>query len=319
MGYFAGYANVARARSLGAELSLACGDAGACTCSCRAPAIDARDRSGDAARDGRRLPQQPALRAYVRPELRELPLGRQVAAGLYGELESTGRRFQDPANLVPPARPQRPGRGGLPGLPARRLRAVLSAYNLGNAAAPDVLDFPLPGRSFFLTLQFAYSQQETATDDSPARFAYVRASLLAVPRRSRRRWQRRLRAATATPTPTGRRRRRSRRRRRRAPSDGGDAGGPARPPPAARPAGLAIVNSDRKSTSISLVALGGTGGGHRPLLRLGQRQRRSCRRRCRATWSCPRSRSRATSWWSSIARTAPSPGSTPPPARCCAS
>jgi hypothetical protein len=38
---------------------------------------------------------------------------------------------------------------------------VFSAYNLGNALVPpDVLDFPTPGRSFFLTLQFAHSQQE---------------------------------------------------------------------------------------------------------------------------------------------------------------
>jgi outer membrane receptor protein involved in Fe transport len=160
-GYFAGYENVARARSFGAELSLDLQAMQVVHLFLKGTAIDARDRSGDAAHDGRRLPQLPALRAYLRPELRDLPLGRQFAVGLYGELESTSRRFQDRANDVPQRDRSIVGAGASLAYRPARLRAVFSAYNLGNQLAPDVLDFPTPGRSFFLTLQFAHSQQES--------------------------------------------------------------------------------------------------------------------------------------------------------------
>ena len=159
-GYFAGYENVARARSLGGELSLDVQAVGVMHLYLKGTAIDARDRSGDAAHDGRRLPQLPALRGYVRPELRDLPLGRRFSAGLYGELESTGHRFQDRANETPQQGGTILGAGASLAYRPAQLRAVFSAYNLGNQLAPDVLDFPTPGRSFFLTLQFAHSKQE---------------------------------------------------------------------------------------------------------------------------------------------------------------
>ncbi len=89
-----------------------------------------------------------------------MPLGRRFAAGLYGELESTSRRFQDRANETPQQGRTILGAGASLAYRPAQLRAVFSAYNLGNQLAPDVLDFPTPGRSFFLTLQFAHSQQE---------------------------------------------------------------------------------------------------------------------------------------------------------------
>jgi len=159
-GYFAGYENVARARSLGGELSLDVQAVRVVHLYIKGTAIDARDRSGDAAHDGRRLPQLPALRGYVRPELRDLPLGRRFSAGLYAELESTSHRFQDRANETPQQGRTILGAGASLAYRPAQLRAVFSAYNLGNQLAPDVLDFPTPGRSFFLTLQFAHSKQE---------------------------------------------------------------------------------------------------------------------------------------------------------------
>jgi vitamin B12 transporter len=161
-GYFAGFENVARARSLGGELSLDLAAVRVVHLYLKGTAIDARDRSGDAAHDGKRLPQLPALRGYLRPELRDLPLGRGFAAGLYGELESTGRRYQDRANQLPQRGRTVFGAGGSLAYRPAELRAVFSAYNLGGELAPDVLDFPTPGRSFFLTLQFAHSQQESS-------------------------------------------------------------------------------------------------------------------------------------------------------------
>jgi iron complex outermembrane receptor protein len=160
-GYFARFENVARSRSLGGELSLDLEAMRVLHLYLKGTAIDARDRSGDAAHDGKRLPQLPALRAYVRPELRDLPVGRRFAVGLYGELESTSGRYQDRNNDVPQPGRTIVGAGASLAYQPAGLRAVFSAYNLGNQLAPDVLDFPTPGRSFFLTLQFAHSQQET--------------------------------------------------------------------------------------------------------------------------------------------------------------
>jgi hypothetical protein len=122
--------------------------------------LEARDRSDSTASAGRRLPGLPALRAYVRPELRALPLGQSFEAGLYGDLDVVGPRFADPSNLV-----EQPGRlvfgaGATLAYRPAGVRALLSAYNLGDARGVDVLEYPLPGRSFFVTLEFAYSRQE---------------------------------------------------------------------------------------------------------------------------------------------------------------
>jgi hypothetical protein len=135
-GYFAGYENVARARSLGGELSLDVQAVRVVHLYLKGTAIDARDRSGDAAHDGRRLPQLPALRGYLRPELRDLPIGRGFAAGLYGELESTSHRFQDRANETPQPGRTILGAGASLAYRPAQLRAVFSAYNLGNQLAP---------------------------------------------------------------------------------------------------------------------------------------------------------------------------------------
>ena len=160
-GYFAGYKNVARARSLGAELSLDLQAVRVVHLYLKGTAIDARDRSGDAAHDGRRLPQLPRA-ARVRPA-RAARLCRSAAASPSG-CTASWRAPAGASRIGPTSMPQ-PGRtilgagASLAYRPAQ-LRAVFSAYNLGNQLAPDVLDFPTPGRSFFLTLQFAHSQQE---------------------------------------------------------------------------------------------------------------------------------------------------------------
>ncbi len=75
MGYFASYLNVAASRSAGLELA-ATGSLGRwARVTAQVTALDVRDRSGQSGRDGRQLPHQPRIRAYLRPELRDLPLG----------------------------------------------------------------------------------------------------------------------------------------------------------------------------------------------------------------------------------------------------
>jgi vitamin B12 transporter len=160
MGYFGGYANVARARAYGAELGVSAQAAKYLRLTLSSTFIDAIDRGDRSSSRGRHLPHQPALHGYVRPELRSLPLGPRFRLGAYGDLEVATSRYADPANLV-----EQPGRRvfgagvSLAYLPAR-LRTVLSAYNLGDERAADVLEYPLPGRSFFVTLEFAYSKEE---------------------------------------------------------------------------------------------------------------------------------------------------------------
>ena len=156
MGYFAGFLNIAASRSAGLELSLAGQLGGWGHLFAQMTAMDVRDRSGLSSRDGRLLPHQPRLRAYLRPELRGLAVGSSLLAGLYADAELTGARYQDPANLVrQPARLVL-GAGGYLELARAGVRALVSAYNLGDTQAADVLEFPLPGRSFFLTLHFSH-------------------------------------------------------------------------------------------------------------------------------------------------------------------
>jgi outer membrane receptor protein involved in Fe transport len=162
LGYHAGYANVARTQSWGGELAATARAFGHAHLFVQATYVRATDRSQPAGTPAHQLPHQPALRAYFRPELRALPLGRGVVGGLYGDLELVSSRFADPANLI-----EQPGRrvlgagASLAYRPAG-LRAILSGYNLGDQRASDVLEYPLPGRSFFVTLEFAYSKEEPA-------------------------------------------------------------------------------------------------------------------------------------------------------------
>jgi outer membrane receptor protein involved in Fe transport len=160
MGYFGGYANVSRARAYGAELGASAQIATYLRLLLSSTFIDAIDRGDRSSSTGRHLPHQPALRGYLRPELRDLPLGSHFRVGAYGDVDVLTARYADPANLV-----EQPGRRvfgagmSLAYVPAR-LRAVASAYNLGDERASDVLEYPLPGRSFFITFEFAYAKEE---------------------------------------------------------------------------------------------------------------------------------------------------------------
>jgi iron complex outermembrane receptor protein len=151
-GYFASYLNVAAARVLGAELSAAASFRRHLRLYAQGTFTDARDRSGIASAEGKQLPHRPRLRAYARPELRALPVGRRAAVGLYADVDVTGARPEDPANLVRLRRRLVFGAGASVAWRPAGVRAVVSAYNLGNAAGGDVLEYPLPGRSVFVTL-----------------------------------------------------------------------------------------------------------------------------------------------------------------------
>ena len=156
-GYFASYVNVARSRTLGAELSVNLRLYENLFFVGQATVQDSRDRTPIPSRLDHHLPHQPRVRGYLRPEIRGLTLFGAIAGGLYADAEVVGGFYQDGANLV-----RNPGRllfGAGAYLESRRLglRLLASAYNLGDVRAVDVLEYPVPGRSFFLTLHFTLS------------------------------------------------------------------------------------------------------------------------------------------------------------------
>lgn len=146
--------NIGAARILGAELAFD-GRAGQhARFILQGTFTDARDVSGISGSDGRQLSLRPRWRAYARPELRALRLGRAWQAGVYGDTDATGGNYLDPANLASlPARVLF-GAGAYAESVATGVRVVVSAQNLGDSHVNDLADFPLPGRSIFLSLQF---------------------------------------------------------------------------------------------------------------------------------------------------------------------
>lgn len=144
--------NIGNARIAGVELSLA-GRYRWARLGGQVTYTDARDTSVVSSARARQLPLRPRLRAHVRPELRDLPLGGRASAGLYADVNITGGNYRDPANYV--------------GLPARTLfgagaharwsdwRAIVSAQNLAGSHVNDMAGAPVPGRAFFLTLEWS--------------------------------------------------------------------------------------------------------------------------------------------------------------------
>jgi outer membrane cobalamin receptor len=160
-------ANVARARVLGAELSLAgrLGRHGRLVA--QGTFTDARDVSDEVGHQERQLAQRPRLRAYGRPELRALPLALGWRLGLYGDVDLTGGNYRDPANFVSlPARVL-VGAGASLTSPADHWRLVFSAQNLANADVVDLSGFPQPRRSLFLTLEWSSSGNSSSKETVP--------------------------------------------------------------------------------------------------------------------------------------------------------
>jgi iron complex outermembrane receptor protein len=116
---------------------------------------DARDSSDIAARRDKQLPLRPRYHVHARPELRALPLVRGWKAGAYVDVSYTAGNFLDPANLVSvPARTLL-GAGLSLAIPRTGMRLLASGRNLTDSHIVDLAGYPLPGRSFFLTLQWS--------------------------------------------------------------------------------------------------------------------------------------------------------------------
>jgi outer membrane receptor protein involved in Fe transport len=116
---------------------------------------DARDQENAVCCYGKQLPSRPRLRAYVRPELRDLPLAGSWRWGLYADLDLTSGNYLDSPNLVEVNARVLFGAGAQISAPPWGLRLVASAYNLANTPVVDFTGYPLPGRSIFFTMQWS--------------------------------------------------------------------------------------------------------------------------------------------------------------------
>jgi outer membrane receptor protein involved in Fe transport len=149
-------ANLGSARIWGVEQDLSLQAARFVVVTAQATYLDARDTSEVLARRGHQLPLRPRLHTYLRPQLRRLPLGRGLVAGAYVEGDLTAGAFFDPANTVPLASRFLLGAGVEVGAPRAGLRLVVSAKNLTDSQTVEVLQYPPPGRSFFLSLNWSH-------------------------------------------------------------------------------------------------------------------------------------------------------------------
>lgn len=115
---------------------------------------EAKNASDVAARRGKQLPFRPQWRSYFRPELRDMALPSGLLAAVYMDADFTTGNYRDDANVSSVPRRLWFGAGASVAHTRSGVRVITSAINLANAAAMDFTGFPLPPRSFFVTLEW---------------------------------------------------------------------------------------------------------------------------------------------------------------------
>lgn len=103
----------------------------------------------------RRLPLRPGVTAYVRPSLRLFALGPLDRLELWADLLHVGASHWDPANTSALPSRTRVGVGAALSTWGGRLRLDLAVRDLFDQRGTDLLGFPLPGRSFLVSLTLA--------------------------------------------------------------------------------------------------------------------------------------------------------------------
>ena len=117
----------------------------------QATLTDARDESDVLANRGQQLVFHPRYRGYGRAEWSQpLAAGRWLA-GVYADVDATAGNNRTPRLGAIPARAF-VGAGISLAYAPSALRLVISAANLTDARTQDFQDYPLPGRSLFVTL-----------------------------------------------------------------------------------------------------------------------------------------------------------------------
>jgi iron complex outermembrane receptor protein len=146
--------NIKGARVLGVEAALQAQFGKHLRAVAQGTFTDARDESGRKASQGHQLPMRPRFRGYARPELRDLPIGGHLTLGAYADVDITGGNYLDGENLLRlPTRVQF-GVGLHVDAPRLGVRILGKLENIANSPFYDLSGYPLPGRTFFLTLAF---------------------------------------------------------------------------------------------------------------------------------------------------------------------
>lgn len=142
--------NVARARILGSELSVALRAWERLHLVLNYTYQDARDRSGIPARDGNRLPGRPAHAVYLRTEYHVGP------GQIFHELDLLASNFLDQANFRAVDRRTIHTMGVAGRLPWAPLEVSVELRNFTDNQVEDVGGFPLPGRSLFGSVRWSW-------------------------------------------------------------------------------------------------------------------------------------------------------------------
>jgi iron complex outermembrane receptor protein len=153
--------NVSRARIWGLEQELRLAVGRRVLVTGQVTYTDARDAGEMPARRGRQLPGRPRYHGYLRPELRHLFNRSWVSAGVYLEGDLRAGTFGDSNNQW--AVPSRllMGAGVNVDMPRAGMRLAVSGRNLGDSRTFgesrdfDTINYPLPGRSLFLSLMWS--------------------------------------------------------------------------------------------------------------------------------------------------------------------
>jgi len=147
--------NLARARILGVEQELRLALGRHAQIVGQGTYLDARDRSADAASNGKQLPLHPRYRGYARPELVRVGVGGGLELGAYVDAELRAGSYADSANLVDFETRVLLGCGVSVAWPRAHLRLTGSAANVTASRKEDLGDWALPGRAVFVALAFA--------------------------------------------------------------------------------------------------------------------------------------------------------------------
>jgi len=157
--------NIGEASVDGEELSIETGWWNRVGLSLNYTHLNARDESDVTFTRGNQLPSLPSNQAFTHFDLtwsplRPLPVGAWAARAwpgrLFYDLDFIGANFLDQANLREVPSRVRHRVGIQLALPIRGLEVTFEVHNAGNNQTRDLLNFPVPGRTFYGTLSWGF-------------------------------------------------------------------------------------------------------------------------------------------------------------------
>ena len=145
--------NIGGTQSYGAELVASARFAKTLSISAAYTRLVSEQHSTDPNLDGRTLPRTPGHFLYARADVARTLAGRMGGAWL--DVTAQSESFVDQANFQRVERRALIG-AGVRGEIAGGVAATVSAANLTNLHVDDLYGYPIPGRSFFLSLDWSY-------------------------------------------------------------------------------------------------------------------------------------------------------------------